>query len=437
MGIDIEKMKLRFARKAEVLNLSPKYDDADWLAKQVRKGRLTQTMVDLIPQLKEAGEIAYPGMWDIQFDYQVEIRTTVHTNDSYNLYDFRHDELNILLGGEDTPTEEALLNRYGPDTVRRHLYRLPGNLEREFEFISKITVNINYVRLIIHFPEVTISNKYNQSHDIKDLFIALSFNPSGQVTTNIEGARSTYSELEVIGGYIHSHLRSTDFTIRSVPLRYTNFCKGTGSINACLSFYNSDKSLPNLLSILYHLNTTANHESIDGGPHYRMETLQAKEGLSTAPSEEGVIRAWDTLTNAIARKGSSHVPSPLDWKYENPKYTIIDNIKLNDFCVEYLKGTEAKKWLVLRADNGQLYKKTESLVFNRNSYPLKYDHFIPFKGRRYEFTVYSKPGPVITDQKVYIHPLIKSYVKSKLESYAAKAAFKSSAIEYLDKIGNH
>lgn len=436
MGPSDKDLEIKLRRLTEKLNLSSNYSNTDWVERQVSKGRLKRPLADLIPLLMEAGEIAFPGKWDIQFEYKLRITQEQHTN-TYGYTTFNTGHFHHVL--HSNKLTESQLYDISKNYVLGNCYEQP--VGEVFNVVFKTTIEITYLRFVVHFPDVTITNKYRQSHDIKDLFIALQFNQRGEVTNDIKGNRSTFSELEVVGGYIHSHLTSTSFkNERDHVLVYKSFCKGTGSILSCLSFYNADKSLPNLLSILYHLNTTANHESIDGGPHYRMEQLMAKEGLSVAPNDSGCGEAWSDMSFKIYQDlvDKGNPPLPLDWAYNAAlnKYTIVDNDKLNTFCTEYAKGTDARKWLVLRADNGLYYKQTTSLGFRRSDYP-QYTNFIPFRGQRYEFAVYSKPGPVITDRKIYIHPLIKEYVKSKLESFAAKAAFKSSAIEYLDQIGNH
>lgn len=438
MGPSDKDLEVRLVNMTDKLNLSSNYSNADWVERQVSKGRLTRALADTIPKLMEAGEIAFPGRWDIQFGYRLDIKQQWHHN-TYGYGGFDTDRFHHVLTTNNL-TEQQLYS-ISNDYILYECYKSPAGEKFKTVFETKIVMTT--ARIVIHFPEVTITNKYRQSHDIKDLFIALQFDSRGQVLNDLQGTRSTYSELEVVGSYVHSHLRSVDFKKeKGSVLTYASFCKGTGSILSCLSFYNADKSLPNLLSILYHLNTTANHESIDGGPHYRMESLMGKEGLSTAPSDSNRQEAWSDISFNIYQTGltvgTNYIPLALDWTYNaaTNKYSIVDNDKLNTFCVEYAKGTDSKKWLVLKADNGMFYKQTTSLNFRRSDYP-QYTKFIPFRGQRFQFAVYAKPGPVISDKKVYIHPLIKEYVKSKLESFAAKAAFKSSAIEYLDQVGNH
>lgn len=430
MEPDLKGLQLRFSQRTQKLNLTPKYDDAEWLAKQVRNRKLTQSQVDIIPLLKEAAEIAYPGKWDIQFKYELRIETGIAKSCSYGYSTFDTERFNATLTSN-ALTEEGLYEVV-PGYVLGNFYRKSFE-DREYTYIKSMKILITYVQLIIHFPEVTITNTNRQSHNIKDLFIALQFNGMGQVSMDILGTRSTYSELEVIGNYVHSHLPSMDFKKEDGPLSYTKFCKGSsGAIISCLSFYNATKDLGNLLSILYHLNTTANHESIEGGPHYRMEDLQAKEGLAKAPDLSNKEAVWHGIRNGLPTDALV-----LDWKYSNGNYTIVDNDKLNDFCVAYTKLSRVgKEWLVMKSSNGNYYKATTSLTFNRSNYP-EYANFVPFRGQKYVFSVYKQQGPVIADKKVFMHPLIKDYVKSKLESYAAKAAFKSSAIEYLDSLGNN
>ena len=79
--------------------------------------------------------------------------------------------------------------------------------------------------VLIHYPEITITNSMEHKHKIQDLFIILNFR-NGIMHGNIRGFRTTYSFKEFSIGYKHSHLSQT-LDINGIR----NFCLGDSILN--------------------------------------------------------------------------------------------------------------------------------------------------------------------------------------------------------------
>lgn len=92
---------------------------------------------------------------------------------------------------------------------------------------EKVDITGNY--LIIHFPNVDITNGREHKHTIRDLFVKVRFRQSSLGATYakpsaLSGRRTTMSVAEYDSNYLHSHLESS-----SSFWLYRSFCRGSGS----------------------------------------------------------------------------------------------------------------------------------------------------------------------------------------------------------------
>lgn len=124
------------------------------------------------------------------------------------------------------------------------------------------------LRVIIHFPEITVTSEDGkQSHTIYDVYVGVTF-PS----VSIELGRATYTTDEVSVGYVHSHVPRGGFTCME------RFCTGGSStpINVIRNniLYNrySDFSLL-IQSFIITTERTLKVESASGGPYIYMSTI--------------------------------------------------------------------------------------------------------------------------------------------------------------------
>lgn len=120
--------------------------------------------------------------------------------------------------------------------------------------------------IIVHFPEFTITNEFEETHTIKDMYVRITVNENKTIGPRILGQRSTLTDEEYVTSYSHSHL----------PIGYggySDFCLGQGPIkNTLLSLvdYGSDD-----LWLLFcgELEEFLKVESLSGGPYKKISDL--------------------------------------------------------------------------------------------------------------------------------------------------------------------
>jgi len=140
----------------------------------------------------------------------------------------------------------------------------------------------NKYRLVIHFPEIDITNANNLHHTIKDLYVLFFFNKDLKLFgSSIYGNRATRTYNEVRVQYFHSHRQQGNS--ENNPY-WAVFCLG-GATPISIAFLNASHQTTedNLRHLLYILDIYVGWESLEGGPYCRMEkVLNYNQGGSTS-----------------------------------------------------------------------------------------------------------------------------------------------------------
>jgi len=141
------------------------------------------------------------------------------------------------------------------------------------EYLKKLQNIVSMI--IIHFPEVTVTNEYDKSIIIRDLYVRFRLYSTGTVASGFEMIKATYTQAQFIAGYSHSHLPSVrrgNIKVWETP------CLGIGPIkttqrNLRVSY---DSDLWGLFA--YELSKYVTIESIAGTPYIRLETVGSSDG---------------------------------------------------------------------------------------------------------------------------------------------------------------
>lgn len=146
---------------------------------------------------------------------------------------------------------------------------------------KKFIFNIMGIR--VHFPEVTISNECNLTHNIKDLFVdtILGFkeNPTKGmyiIVKYIEAFRTTFTQLEASIGYTHSHVPS--FSSRE-EFKFTKYsvCLGSSTLAIARTKINDfGITKEDILNLCLGISAFVRTESIEGGPYIKISKLKEK-----------------------------------------------------------------------------------------------------------------------------------------------------------------
>lgn len=203
----------------------------------------------------------------------------------------------------------------------------PGQWEMQAEAES----GKYFPRPVIHFPEITITNRYKKSMLLKDLYVTYFLRPYADsvMVPQLQGLRSTFTSAQFTSGYLHSHLRQTsNIADRRDTLPYSNFCLGSGGINNVMNQLTVgwDKEVYRLF--LMSIQTYVEYESLEGGPHCTMSSVFNRDR-----EHSNVINAQSAILKAI-RLQALLSPDILTISYKKGSIKVIVTPELEKFLVE-------------------------------------------------------------------------------------------------------
>lgn len=176
-------------------------------------------------------------------------------------------------------------NDYGSYNIDPDDYSLKGRGKPFTEYIPDLGI-IDYLKpklenileevaheegqayIIIKFPNVRVTNEYDQYTDIRDLYVRIYVRLNGQLVGELTMIRATFSMDEWASDYAHSHLPgiSTEFT---VP------CFGTGPIIRTMMSLNTRCDLNIWGLFAFEIQKYVTVESLTGVPYRRLQSIGA------------------------------------------------------------------------------------------------------------------------------------------------------------------
>lgn len=127
--------------------------------------------------------------------------------------------------------------------------------------------------LYVWWPRVTVTNEYDKSVNIQDLYAKIEVQNDGCIPYECAGFllnRATYTREQFVSGYLHSHIRAIpkeDFT------KFMEPCLGTGPIRNTIATLKNDYDETTWMLFCQELSVYVTVESIAGGPWKRMENI--------------------------------------------------------------------------------------------------------------------------------------------------------------------
>lgn len=146
----------------------------------------------------------------------------------------------------------------------------------------------SHVFILVRFPEVTITNEYDQSIDIWELYARVKLGYNGKMLGYFTLNRAEYNTAQLNSNYMHSH-------VSDIPTRdfssFQNPCLGEGPIrDTILTLRTEDFDELRWQLFCFELSKYVQVESIGGGPYHRLERVGSKE-MSIGESN------WNLSTN--------------------------------------------------------------------------------------------------------------------------------------------
>ena len=305
----------------------------------------------------------------------------------------------------------------------------------------------------IKWSSLDITNENGNSTNINDLFCIINILFTGQLV-DIKFVKSTYSFIQFMKGYVHSHLpRISTYRYRNDSYynemiddfkTYRNFCYGNGPIRNTISkltsyFGNNIDSVVELYMLLCReIDVIVRIESLTGGPYIRMSEM-------TSSSDRYVFWIEAGLSNEHIDKFVKYILKNSDFKYvfNGQMYDITDSF--SDFAIkitsEFFKFTEEypdvfndaneiqSMFTKVEQSNGCLYDiaddfnivSIENLIDKLNRSNIK---IIDFNGREYCLKINKeidtdKPVLKILKNSIisYIYQLIITIINSNTNGY--------------------
>lgn len=147
--------------------------------------------------------------------------------------------------------------------------------------------------ILVYWPTVTVTNEYDNSIDIWDLYSLTIVNSGGKLCTTPSFIRSTYDRIQWNSDYMHSHIRSIG---KSQLSYFKSSCLGSGPINRTIARLKGT-SYPGLTSTsdyldmniwklyCWELDKYVTVESIAGVPYKKLSQLGSYSQESSGQSD--------------------------------------------------------------------------------------------------------------------------------------------------------
>lgn len=269
-------------------------------------------------------------------------------------------------------------NEFGSYTIDPEDYEANGRGKYFTEYIPDLGI-IDYLRLTlkdflkrwvranspnsdydafsitIKFPEVTVTNEYDKSVVIQDLFVRVPVTLSGKTYEKFRMTRTTYPVDQWLSGYSHSHLPG-------INLDFTAPCTGTGPVNNTIRTLKARYDIQVWGLYSFEISKYVTVESIAGTPFRRLENIGSNNANVIDLSRleyKGQVRSYDMAYTATQMKEFIRgflKSGKVKFAFRNGNFTIGEDlldiwIKMSNAFIEWHNDK-------LRSGKNNLFKAT-------------------------------------------------------------------------------
>ena len=204
----------------------------------------------------------------------------------------------------------------------------------DLRIISFLSLDIKYFLgldsvhdIIVHFPKVTVTNEFNRSINIQDLYAKVSIAPKARLYSIFKLARTTIPYEQFRVGYAHSHVSPISSTNAG---QWQTPCVGSGPIDATMNSLRFKPFNAQLWGLFtYELAKYVTIESVVGRPYVRLESV-GKGNLDETMSNLDVLsdRTFPPTQEYMIKKFIKYHADKgrLKIKYTNGQYSLGENI---------------------------------------------------------------------------------------------------------------
>lgn len=294
---------------------------------------------------------------------------------------------------------------------------------------SKVTIYISGI--VIHFPEVTITNRNNHSHKIKDLFvkIRLEFHEAFLKVQGISGARTYLKYAEWQNNYFHSHLPTTSSEIphSNGEPTFVGFCTGSGEINMYRADINSDGfTEERFLKYAVQIMSLVSYESIEGTPYRFLRDIRTRPSNGRVFQYTGSVCTTFKNTVLAHYKGHKRKPEVDIILNSQGLYEIVNNEKFKKFLYDVPYGSRRNYFCLADPTNSTYY--TIEGIPGYTAPPVITDTFVFRNEELKVMQIEPAPRSLTVDVQEEIHPNLIIYIKKEIEYELNKNKIRKSTI---------
>ena len=144
-------------------------------------------------------------------------------------------------------------------------------------YINKyINIESVCIYILVYFPKITVTNEYDESIDIEEVYIRVPIRLSGRMDSSFEIIRTKYSYIQYESGYMHSHAHSG---ISKTSRDWRSMCLGSGPLVTTTHTLRNSYDLDIWRLFCIELDEYLKVESVSGVPYIRMNRVGNNDNL--------------------------------------------------------------------------------------------------------------------------------------------------------------
>jgi hypothetical protein len=235
---------------------------------------------------------------------------------------------------------------------RKSIFKQFKDLSSKIKFLAKIvelshkgeyeiTSDNSYIEIVLHYPELTITNSLGLEHKLNSVFVKYVLSGDMSNLIRIKLARTTYTELEYNAQYIFSHCLHT----RELGNWVDEFCYGESIqlkniINKC-----SDGDIFSLKYLILMFKEYLCWESLEGKPYAYISGIKSKKYERVYPTIEPkkLNLAYTAIFKKLASFLYTFTGDPIRLELSKDSVDIIDDILTEEYpelCYYIIDGED-------------------------------------------------------------------------------------------------
>ena len=217
-------------------------------------------------------------VYDIFKDFYTEDRVDLQGIPSYDLF---YDTISVCNFTSVFPHQKTKYKNVDtiPDTMIKNIssasviinqgikLMLEGDYKSKWDYIAS---KFATPRILVHFPEVTVTNEIDQRIVVKDLYVKVEVLFNGTISGTFGINRATYPSLHWTSDYMHSHVPGINY---SEPTHFLGPCLGSGPIRDTIASLNHECDYDLWGLFCLELDKYVQVESLEGVPYRRMANV--------------------------------------------------------------------------------------------------------------------------------------------------------------------